>query len=321
MSQRIKDSIPWCSINVSLQAYAIFYLIMTGVSIFVLCAESVPEPWQNESNNATSENFGNTVFENNSIQHKALQEVAFYSEIITNIFFTFEWILRICVSPVLKAPLRKVTTWINLISITSSWIVLCAKVYLVGQMIHAPLYIRIFFVLRCLRIFRVLRIFNIIRGSDVLILALRDSMWEITILGVLFLTGMIIFAVLMFYAETSNPRSYPAIPVGFWWAIVTMTTVGYGDIYPTTMYGYVVGAACAIGGMFIASLPIPIISENFSKMRHGQRLLDDYQHSSRMTLQPLDKRKGVYICPVCYTRAFLDPHIAGLSDFRAIAMG
>ena len=278
---------------------------MTGLSILVLCVESVPEFWKDGYKNSTIGDARNaSVFGKN--HHTTVNGVIYYLEIATNTFFTFDCVFRIIVVPDLKMLLGKWGIWLNIISIASCWIALYSQVYQVETMIGAPVYIRVFFVLRCLRTFRVLRIFHIIRGWDVLILALRDSMWEITILGILFVTGMIIFSTLMFYAEYSNPGSYPGIPIGFWWAIITMTTVGYGDFYPTTTYGYVVGAACAITGMFATSLPIPIISENFSKIRRGQRLLDDFQHISRTTIHPLDKRKGVYVCPVCYTRTFLE---------------
>ena len=53
--------------------------------------------------------------------------------------------------------------------------------------------------------------------------------------------GMVIFSTLIFYAEFNRPQQFEDIPTGFWWAIVTMTTVGYGDVHPTTPYGYVVG--------------------------------------------------------------------------------
>ena len=287
---------------------------MTGFSIFVLCAESIPPFWDEEFKNSTIANKRNdSIVDEEARHHTTLNKPVLYVEIITNSFFSLEWILRLIVCPDLIALLRRGATSFNLISVAASWIVLYSQVYQVEQMIGAPVYIRVAFILRCFRTFRVLRIFHIIRGWDVLVLALRDSMWEITILAVLFVTGMIIFSTLMFYAEYSNPGSYPGIPVGFWWAIVTMTTVGYGDFYPTTSYGYAVGAACAITGMFAACLPIPIISENFSKMRQGQRFLDDYQHSSRTTLHHLDKRRGVHICPVCYTRSFVDPKLGTIS--------
>ena len=307
--------------NGFLQAYSIFYLIITGFSIFVLCAESIPAFWDDEIENSTLSNKRNdSTFDEEAHHYTALNKPALYVEIITNSFFSLEWVIRLIVCPDLKEILRRGATSFNLISVASSWIALYSQVYQVEQMIGAPVYIRVAFILRCLRTFRVLRIFHIIRGWDVLVLALRDSMWEITILAVLFFTGMVIFSTLMFYAEYSNPGSYPGIPIGFWWAIVTMTTVGYGDFYPTTSCGYAVGAACAITGMFAACLPIPIISENFSKMRQGQRLLDDFQHSSRTTLHHLDKRRGVHICHVCYTRSFVDPKLGTSSGEPIISM-
>ena len=314
--QSIKDILCIYLIFYIFQAYSILYLIMTGLSIYVLCTEAVPDFWTEASRNSTTEgeDMNNKSTTENTAGHPhPLIGLGFYLEIVTNSFFTFEWIIRMIVFPDIKVLLTKLIIWTHFISISSCWIALYSQVYGVDAMIFAPAYLRVFFVLRCLRTFRVLRIFHIIRGWDVLVLALRDSMWEITVLAVLFVTGMIIFSSLMFYAEYSNPGSFPGIPIGLWWAIVTMTTVGYGDFYPTTSYGYVVGAVCAITGMFATSLPIPIISENFSKMRHGQRLLDDYRHDSRMAINPLDKRKGVFVCPVCYTRSFLDTHIGMIS--------
>ena len=287
---------------------------MTGLSIYVLCTEHVPAYWDASQNSTiVKRGIGNTsTFGENANQFNPPNELyVFYFEIITNSYFTLEWILRIIVFPDVKSLLRNAVLWIHFISISSSWIAVYSQFHSAADMTLAPVYIRVFFVLRCLRTIRVLRIFHIIRGWDVLILALRDSMWEIAILGVLFFTGMIIFATLVFYAEYSG--SIPGIPIGLWWAIVTMTTVGYGDFYPKTACGYVVGGVCAITGMFAASLPIPIISENFSRMRQGQRLLDDYRHVSRMTVEPLDTRKGVFVCPVCCTRSFLGPRIAVIS--------
>ena len=61
------------------------------------------------------------------------------------------------------------------------------------------------------------------------------------LLAIFIMIGMVIFSTLIFYAEFNRPEQFEDIPTGFWWAIVTMTTVGYGDVHPTTAYGYVVG--------------------------------------------------------------------------------
>jgi len=79
--------------------------------------------------------------------------------------------------------------------------------------------------------------------------------------------GIVIFASLVYYAERTqfNPKNdFISIPVGLWWAIVTMTTVGYGDLTPKTYLGMLVGSACAVMGVLMIALPVPVIVSNFT---------------------------------------------------------
>ena len=66
-------------------------------------------------------------------------------------------------------------------------------------------------------------------------------MKEMVLLMIFVLIGMVIFSTLIFYAEFTRADQFHDIPTGFWWAIVTMTTVGYGDVHPKTPAGYTVG--------------------------------------------------------------------------------
>lgn len=126
----------------------------------------------------------------------------------------------------------------------------------------------IMFILRIIRMFRIFHLVKHYQALQILVYALKASLQELLMLGIFLLIGMLVFATMIYYAERKdavNPGDkFSTIPIGFWWAIITMTTVGYGDVFPVTPIGYVVGTACSVSGVLMVALTIPVISNNFT---------------------------------------------------------
>ena len=119
----------------------------------------------------------------------------------------------------------------------------------------------------------------------ILIHTFKASAHELTLLVFFLILGIVIFASLVYYAERIqyNPvNDFTSIPVGLWWAIVTMTTVGYGDMVPKTYLGMFVGSLCALTGVLAIALPVPVIVSNFALF---------YSHTQARAKLPKKRRR------------------------------
>ncbi|XP_052820039.1 potassium voltage-gated channel protein egl-36-like [Mya arenaria] len=118
-------------------------------------------------------------------------------------------------------------------------------------------------VLHCMQIIRVLRLFRLVKHSTgflVLLYAFKASYREMLLMVMFLLVAMMIFSTMAFF---SGDDTFSTIPDSFWWAIVTMTTVGYGDVVPKEALSKLVGVLCAISGVCLLAVIIPIFVNNF----------------------------------------------------------
>ena len=108
------------------------------------------------------------------------------------------------------------------------------------------------------------------QGLRILGMTIKTSMRELGMFFFFLLVAMVIFSSAAYYAEFGiEGTHFRSIPGGFWWAIVTMTTVGYGDMYPVGVMGKLVGTLCVIAGVLTIALPVPVVVANFNNFyRH-----------------------------------------------------
>ena len=100
-----------------------------------------------------------------------------------------------------------------------------------------------------------------------------------------------IFANLIFFAEIRQPDTFPNMLVGFWWSFVTMTTVGYGDVYPLSVTGRVVGAVCTMCGLLVIAMPIAVIAGTFDDLSKKKEDMEAYRSVKGI---PFRKRNATY---------------------------
>lgn len=121
--------------------------------------------------------------------------------------------------------------------------------------------------LRFLRALRLFRIFKMTRYSSrfrIFMDVFKDKKEEIFISAMLVLLLLVISASLMYYAENKvQPEAFSNIPEAMWWAVVTLTTVGYGEVVPITPFGRVLAGCVAVLGISLFAIPAGIIASGF----------------------------------------------------------
>jgi voltage-gated potassium channel len=167
--------------------------------------------------------------------------------------------------------------------------------------------------LRALALFRLLRFLKLMRYSSGLaslaeaVYAERHALWAtLLILGGLVLT----MASFMYLAERQvQPERLGTIPDAMWWAIVTLMTVGYGDVVPVTPLGKVIASATAVMGFAMLALPIGIIANAFSEVIHRRQFVVTWSMIARVPLFA-----GLDAAAIAEIMTLLDSRTAGAGE-------
>ncbi|UHG92582.1 ion transporter [Spirosoma oryzicola] len=176
--------------------------------------------------------------------------------------FTLEFIIRLLA---VGSPIRYVFSFFGLVD-------------LLGIL---PAYLSLFFIgsqqlvviriLRLLRVFRILKLQEYTSAADVLAASLRESRAKITVFFVAIFTLVITLGAMMYVVE-GHTNGFESIPVSIYWAIITITTVGYGDIVPSTAVGKLIASLIMMLGYVIIAVPTGIVAVSLTGVANRREL-------------------------------------------------
>lgn len=229
------------------------------------------------------------------------RNIFFYAEIFFVILFSIEISLRFWATPqTTKEFLTDFMNIIDLLSILPFYFELTMIMFTGAAAVQVDL--------RFLRAFRLTRMLKMGRFSSELQLLVEGFIRARVSIAMLIATlvlGMVFFATIMWIIErglwdanlqcyarpgeiTYNGCSpFDSVPAGFWWGITTMTTVGYGDTFPVSPWGRVIGGIAMLAGIFCVALPTGILCTEFSQLYHERSTASKHAHlSKQLTRRP-----------------------------------
>ncbi|CAG9564447.1 unnamed protein product [Danaus chrysippus] len=263
--------------------------VISAISVFFICVSVLSFCLKTHPDLRVLEPLSLEDIENTTVvvarpwQDNGQPHVAFfYIELVCNVWFTIELLVRSVVAPNIIEFVKSPVNIIDCIATLSFYMDVVVELTVVKRNLDKA------DILEFISIIKILRLFKLTRhspGLKILVHTFKASAKELTLLVFFLVLGIVIFASLVYYAEKSqdNPdNQFKSIPLGLWWAIVTMTTVGYGDMAPKTYLGMFVGALCALAGVLTIALPVPVIVSNFSMF---------YSHTQARSKLPKKRRR------------------------------
>ena len=243
--------------STSAKAIAVASLSMVIISIVAMCVNSMPDFNQLDVNDQEVEN-----------------PVLNFCEFFCVLFFSAEFILRLAVAPSARRFLCRPLNIIDLMTVMPFYVTVACDMMDEGEGTELENVGKVVQILRLMRVFRILKLARHSAGLRSLGATLRNSFSEVGQLVLFLSVGISVFSTLIYFVENESKESeLDTIPICWWWATISMTTVGYGDTFPVTPAGKVIGSLCIISGLLIVALPITNIFNKFSEFYEKKRHL------------------------------------------------
>ena len=213
-------------------------------------------------------------------------QLFYISEWIITILFSLEYIARIIS---VKEPRKYIFSFYGIVDFLST-IPMYLSFFIAGS--HALIALR---ALRLLRVFRILKLVRFIGEANKLRKALRASRFKILVFILAVVILCIILGTVMYIVE-GEPSGFTSIPRSVYWAIVTLTTVGYGDIAPQTALGQLIASLVMILGYGIIAIPTGIVTAEYTRQTKGSVHLNTQACPNCSATDHLDNAKYCYNC-------------------------
>lgn len=192
-----------------------------------------------------------------------------YAEWFFTILFTIEYLLRIWIT---KKPTKYIFSFFGIIDLIA-----IIPTYLALFVVQGH-YIIVVRILRLLRVFRILKLMQFISATYLLTESLKKSRYKISVF-ILFVSLLVTILGAVLYLVEGPESGFTSIPRGIYWAIITLTTVGYGDITPVTVVGQSIASIVMLLGYAIIAVPTGIITSQIMEARQSIRKTNT-QHCS-----------------------------------------
>jgi voltage-gated potassium channel len=231
-----------------------------------------------------------------------LDSVPSYSDRWGHIFFILEWFFTIIFTIeyfarlwITDRPLRYALSFFGIVDLVSF---LPTYFSLIIANSHYLLVIRI---LRLLRIFRILKLFQYVKQGEAILVALKNSKSKIIVFLFAVVNLVIIIGSIMYVIE-GEENGFTSIPKSIYWAIVTLTTVGYGDISPKTPAGQFLASLIMIIGYSIIAVPTGIVTHELTRVPKVKPDAGDGQFLSCPGCAHIEKDPESLYCRKCGER-------------------